>query len=126
MGQSENLKMDKYIAIKTPSLSLSKIEKEYETHGAVYCIWPIGGRDCIVGQSLKYMCEWLNKNGTTLTLSSLYRVINHGQAYHRGWDVEKYSRDELEKLNSKLEQFEHITFVTKNPDIWHIDQRRVH
>jgi len=117
--------------IPCPShVKLSSVEKERGTHGSIYILWECELRSPLwVGQSIPALVRSINENAIysrekRLHASSLYRCLR-GEAKkqgHKSWKVQKFSRTNLEQLNSHIEIFPSVIYVSKSPEMWRLGQ----
>lgn len=117
-----------WFVIPCPSnISLTTVEKERGTHGAIYALWECEKMTpCWVGQSVPALVRSINEKAVTapekrLHASSLYRCLRREarKESHKSWKVEKFSRLDIVQLNAFLLQFPSIVVTSKSPELWH-------
>jgi len=107
--------------VQTPSLQLTRVERDRGTQGAVFVAWPSWGKVAFVCQSLPALTKWLNTQGGAIRAGSLYKVSRGLQRQHLGWRVERFARSDLGPLNARLAGFGNLIFLTKLPENWVIE-----
>lgn len=119
--------LDAWFIIPCPSsVKLTMVEKERGTHGSIYALWEVDCRSPVwIGQSIPALVRSVNEKAVwtiekRLHASSLYRCLR-GEARklsHKSWRVEKYSRSELNALNTRIRGFPSAVYVSKSPEMW--------
>ena len=118
---------DAWFIIPCPSsLQLTSIAKERGTHGSIYCLWECERRLPVwIGQSIPALVRSINEKAVLndtkrLHASSLYRCLRKEarKESHKNWKVEKFSRAQVEDLNSFLAAFPSAVFISKSPELW--------
>lgn len=115
-----------YIIPCPSSVELTNISKERGTHGSVYCLWECERRLPVwIGQSIPALVRSINEKAVMndtkrLHASSLYRCLRKEarKESHKNWKVEKFSRAQVEDLNSFITSFPSCVFISKSPELW--------
>ena len=108
-----------------PTLSLVEVSKEHGTHGSVYFLFCESHAAAWIGQSIPALVRKINEkailnSSKRLHASSLYRCLRKEarKESHKGWKVEKFSRAQVEDINSFISTFPGVVFVSKSPELW--------
>jgi hypothetical protein len=116
-----------WFIIPCPSaMALTSICKERGTHGSVYCLWECERATPVwIGQSIPALVRCINDKAVysvakRLHASSLYRCLRKEarKESHKNWKVEKFSRAQVEDLNTFTGRYPGIIFVSKSPELW--------
>ena len=106
------------------SVQLSRVGKEWATHGKIYCVWEVDMlTPCWLSQSLPALVDALNvtlSRPKQLQVSSMYRVLR-GESLrrmHKNYMMQLFSRQEIQELNAHLAKFPGCMFVTQYPEEW--------
>lgn len=119
-----------YIIPCPSEVKLSSVKKERGTHGSIYTLWECELRSPLwVGQSIPALVRSINENAVysrekRLHASSLYRCLRGEakKASHKSWKVEKFSRNDLEQLNTHINIFPSVIYVSKSPEMWRLGE----
>jgi hypothetical protein len=117
----------KWYCVPVPNtVQLSEIQKEQSSHGLVYLLFECEQRSSLfVGQSIPALTKAINSKAIQiqekrLHCSSLYRVLRSEskKASHKNYRCIKVKRTDIAIINSYIQQFPSIVFVSKSPDLW--------
>ena len=122
-----------WYVIPCPSnMQLTNVSKERGTHGSIYCLWECERKQPLwIGQSIPALVRSINEKGILnkskrLHASSLYRVLRKEarKCSHKNFVVEKFSRANVEDVNSFISTFASVIFCTKAPELWKCSRPR--
>ena len=119
-----------WYVIPCPSnMELTSVAKE---RGSIYCLWECERKQPLwIGQSIPALVRSINEKGILnaskrLHASSLYRVLRREarKCSHKNFVVDKFSRANVEDINSFIALFSSVIFCTKSPELWKCSRPR--
>jgi hypothetical protein len=117
----------KWYCVPVPNtVRLSEIQKEQSSHGLVYLLFECEQRSSLfIGQSIPALTKAINSKAIQvpekrLHCSSLYRVLRSEskKASHKNYRCLKFKRTAIPDINTYIQKFPSIVFVSKSPDLW--------